>query len=191
MANEITADMVELMDWAVQNTTGEDPEHFVIDSDIKADWALRKIREADEECERMNNVRRQRIETLQTAIEDEEAIRDRKKANLTALLRDYMATVPARETKTQFKYDLPSGTLVMKKPSTAMVADTDKLTAWLRGASMDDFLKVTTSPRWGEFKKHLTVLDDGKIVFDETGEVLPDDIVTAIESPAEFKVSAR
>lgn len=191
MFEEPNADIVELMDWAVQNTTGEEPERFTIDSDVKADWAIRKIAEANDECERMNSVRRARIASLQQAIEDEEAIRDRKISNLSILLQDYMATVPTKESKTQHTYKLPSGTLVMKKASTALVAETEKLTAWLTGAKLTDFLKVTTSPRWGEFKKHLIVLEDGKLMFEDTGEVLPDGTVTLIEIPAEFKVSAK
>ena len=190
MANEMTADMVELMDWASENADGE-IERFVIDNDVKADWALRKIQEIDAECERMNAVRRERIETLKRAIEAEEERRDHSKLNLCGMLQEYFASVPARETKTQWTYKLPSGSLVMKKASTSYVHDDEKLTAWLEGAKMTDYLKVTTSPRWGEFKKHLIALEDGEIMFGDTGEVLPDGCVTLVEVPQVFGVSAK
>lgn len=80
-------------------------DRFVIDSDVKADWTLRKIREQREDVARWRS-----YYLAQLAKEEESA--QQTEAFFMALLERYFATVPHRSTKTQDAYDLPSSRII-------------------------------------------------------------------------------
>lgn len=103
----------------------------------------------------------------------------------------YFGTVPVKETKTQQKYELPSGSLVMKKASSDFKADSDKLRDWLTRSGMPDYLKVEVSPKWAQVKKQLSMAENGDIIFGETGEIVPADCVTVEEKPPKFEVKTK
>lgn len=85
-------------------------DRFVIDSDAKADWALRKIREQREDAARWRAYYLAQIAKAEESAQQTEAF-------FMALLERYFATVPHRSTKTQDAYDLPSGKLLRKASS--------------------------------------------------------------------------
>ena len=170
--------------WAdTEQEMWEEPEQerFTVTDDQKADWCMRKIAEADKELERLNEWYKRQMEHAQER-------RDSKVAYFTGLLQDYFIAVPYKETKTTFKYALPSGELMMNKPKEDYkVADPEALVYWC--AEYDQsLLKVTTAPKWADIKKRLTTVD-GKAVDKETGL-----FVSGVEievKEAEFKVKAR
>ena len=71
---------------------GPEPGRFVIDSDEKAEWALKKIREAEDEHER-----------LIALVEQERAALDEKKARFDAALERDTAFLKARELPAAFR----------------------------------------------------------------------------------------
>ena len=146
-------------------------ERFVIDSDAKAEWAIRKIAEEQAEFERLNACCQAEIERY---IERQDFYAKRfesRTENLRAMLQAYFGTVPVKDSKTQQKYELPSGSLVMKKASSDFKADTDKLREWLEAGNMTTYLKTEVSPKWTLVKKQLSATENGEIVFGETGEI--------------------
>lgn len=158
------------MDQELSEEIQDTPTGFVVDNDVKADWALRKIAEIEAERDRMIDFHERQIEVT--------------KAQATARidylkehLRRYTMQVPMKETKTQSKYSLPSGDLVMKKPGIRYERDDELLLAWLRGNDRTDLIKTKESPKWDELKKDITVMDDMAIMT-STGEVIPGIIVT-------------
>ncbi|MCD8190705.1 MAG: host-nuclease inhibitor Gam family protein [Clostridiales bacterium] len=155
-----------------------------IDSDSKADWALRKIAEAEEEYNRLAELADQRIAELKARKDAEATRRDNAVEPLKAALQEYFQTVkPSTDTKTQTTYRLLSGTLVQKKPSVKMSMDSDKLAEWLMSEGREEYLKV--SPVWGELKKKL-VATGGGAAFADTGEMVEG--VTSEEVPGEFQI---
>ena len=73
---------------------------FVIDNDEKAEWALEKIRDAQEERDRLLALVQKKKEELYA---QEQKICDRYEGDtnyLRYLLQNYMATVKCRSTKT-------------------------------------------------------------------------------------------
>ena len=170
-----------------------DDQHvrFVIDSDTKAEWAIRKIAAEEAECDRLFNVCQAEIDRYKARQEAYVNRRENRTAGLRSMLQEYFGTVPVKETKTQQKYELPSGSLVLKKASSDFKPDTEKLRDWLMSSGMTDYLKTEISPRWALVKKQLITTKDGEIVFAETGEIMPDGLVVIEEKPSKFEVKAK
>ncbi|MBQ1789670.1 MAG: host-nuclease inhibitor Gam family protein, partial [Oscillospiraceae bacterium] len=105
-----------MMDQELQEELQDTPTGFCVDNDVKADWTLRKIAEIQAERDRMVDFHERQIEVTKAQAE----IRINY---LMEHLRRYTAQVPMKETKTQSKYSLPSGDLVMKKPAVAFRRD--------------------------------------------------------------------
>lgn len=172
---------------------GQNPEEqrFVIDTDAKAEWAIRKIAEEQADHDRLVACCQDEIDRYTARQEAYHARLEDRTANLRAMLEAYFGTVPAKETKTQRKYELPSGTLLMKKASRDYKPDTDKLREWLEAGKMTEYLKTEVSPKWALVKKQLSTTADGEIVFGKTGEIVPAGCVTIEEKPARFEVKAK
>ena len=166
----------------------ERPQPFTIDSDVKADWAIRKIAEEQAERDRLMACCDDMIQMYQQRKAEYAERFDKRTDGLRAMLWSYFESVPTRDTKTQKKYELPSGALVLKKASSDFKADTDKLREWLEKGGMADYLKTEVSPKWGLVKKQLVANGDGTITFSETGEILPEGCVTIEPKDERFEV---
>lgn len=153
---------------------------FTVRDDQAAEWCLRKILEAEAEYNRMEEWY------------DMQILKARERCESTVhymktLLQDYFSTVPVHETKTLMKYQLPSGELVMSKAKDDFKpSDADKLLNWCV-TNDPDLVKVSTSPKWADIKKRLTVVG-GKIVDKQTGLFV--DGVEIEHKEAKFEVKA-
>lgn len=165
----------------------EEPKRFVIDNDELAEWALKKIKEAEEEHDRlMALVAKERVALDAKADKLDQAL-ERDTAFLKFALSDYMRTVKCKATKTQESYQLLTGKLIRKKASVDYNVNNDALVGWLRENKHDDLVSVTVKPRWGDIKKLLVAdPESGAVVIGETGEVI--DGVTAVEKPETFSI---
>lgn len=157
----------------------EQERPYEIEDDQEADWAVRKIAEANADAERFLQFYEQQ---KQKVIES----RDASVAFFTAALKRYFDHVPQRETKTQRSYPLPSGKLVLKKASIKYEPDNDALVKYLKESDYADLVKVIEKPNWADFKKKTKVVD-GKVVNMETGEIV--ESVVVIEEPETFSVN--
>ena len=156
-------------------------ETFQVDDDQKADWALRKIAEADAELDRLQAWYSQQLETARQRHDD--------RVNLfQGLLARYFATVPAKDTKTMRKYALPSGELVLtKEKSDFKATDPALLLGWCQ-ENAPTLVAVELKPAWAEIKKRLQVIDAG-IVDTETGALV--DGVELITKPEAFQAKPK
>ena len=179
--DEVLTQMVDEVLW--------DPEEFRIDSDAKAEWAVRKLRDMRAERDRMVDTMRAVMDEYARRIAEEQEKYDRRSVRMRNMLEDYFENVPHKVTKTQESYQLPSGKLVLKAMEPEYRRDEDALIGWLKTGHMDEYLDVKTAVRWGDLKKGTTVLPDGKVVWTETGEVI--DGVNAVSRPAEFRVTTK
>lgn len=164
-----------MMEWEEELALeGKTRDGFAVTDDGGAEWCLRKMREADEEFDRMNAWYLEQIEKAK-------AKRDATKARMTAYLQDYAETIPMRETKTQRSYNLPHGKLIWKKAGTKLEHDDEILLKTLKETGRTEYVKTITTEKvaWAELKKELT----------ETGE-LPDG-VTVVEVPETFEVKVE
>ena len=159
----------------------EQDQGFVITNDQVADWAVRKIVEADKELERM-----EAWYALQL-----QQVRDKHEKTVSffnARLAEYLNKVPAKETKTTVKYALASGDMVLtkEKPDFESV-DEEKLLGWCQ-MNAPELVKVTMKPSWGEVKKRLVVSGDS-VVDKDTGVIVEG--VESVVKPASFKVRLK
>lgn len=163
------------------NVVSVDDEPFVIDDDQKAEWAIRKIAEAQAEYARMVDWYKAQAERLKKQ-------RDEKIERMKALLYQYMQTVPAKDTKTTRKWALPGGELVISKAKKDFACeDPEALLGWCIDND-PDMIKAELTPKWAEIKKRLMVTDAG-IVDSQTGVKLVG--VVTLDKPEEFKVKLK
>ena len=152
----------------------EQQDGFKIDSDSKAEWAVKRIKEAEREQNRLLALvdeERAELDVREKEILDNYA---KKTDGLKALLEEYLraqyAKEEARETNTQITYQLLSGKLVYKKSGLELKQNADVLVNWCK-EHLPDAVNVTYTPKWAEIKKNIKVVD-GVPVYAPTGEVV-------------------
>ena len=133
--------------------TEEQQKEYKITNDAAAEWAIKKIKYEDANNERL-------IACIDAEIEQLKAKKEEiKNRNNTAFLKgklcEYFESVKdnAKETKTQLKYELPSGSLIFKKPSVSYERDNDKIISWLTENNKFEYIKTNPSVDWAELKK--------------------------------------
>lgn len=152
----------------------EQQEGFKIDSDSKAEWAVKRIKEAEREQNRLLALVDE--ERAELDVREKEILENyaKKTDGLKALLEEYLraqyAKEEARETNTQITYQLLSGKLVYKKSGLELKQNADVLVNWCK-EHLPDAIKVTYTPKWAEIKKNIKVVD-GIPVYAPTGEVV-------------------
>lgn len=160
-------------------------EGFSIKDDRTAEWALKKIRAAKEEMDRIVADCAEEIDYYQAVQEAASKKYENSTGFLKGKLLEYFGSVNHQETKTQESYKLPSGQLVMKKAKLDLEHDDEKLIGFMKANGYGEYIKVTEKPAWADFKKTLTMVD-GAVVSKETGEAVEG--VTVVEKPESFEV---
>ena len=173
---------------AVYNETVEDDiaaeiaeesgsDRFVIDDDSKADWAVRKIAEAEAEKARWKTYYAEAYSKIEQG-------QDNRIEYLKHMLMVYFDTVPHKTTKTQQSYGLPSGKLVLKRQAPTHDVDDNVLIPWLR-ENMPEAIKVKESSSWSDMLKGGAAINGGALVTAD-GEIIPG--VTITERDAKFTI---
>ena len=180
--NEYTIDDVQRDYDAWQEDEQVNEAHskdFLIDNDTKAEWAIRKIKEAQDEHDRISALIDAEEERLKERKEKNDKKLEADTSYLKYLLNSYMNTVKCKETKTQRSYQLLSGKLVYKYGGTEWIKDEDKLLEWAR-QNKPDLVKTKYSVDWSNLKKTLTVTPKDEVIT-EDGELL--DFIKAEKKP--------
>ena len=180
-------DFEEIEDMGYEDNTEESDTGFSIVSDLQAEWALKKIKKAAEERDRLVGLANKEIEELTKQIEVFEQRYKSDTGFLQSKLFEYFTKVEHKETKTQETYKLLSGSLIFKKPAQKMSPDKDKLLAYVKANDMPEFVKVKEEVDWAGYKKECEIID-GKVVNTQTGDLLPEDVITVEEVPGQFDV---
>ena len=158
-----------------------------IEDDATADWALRKIDESLKTIDRHEVHYRLMLEKIRNA-------EQRKIDFFRSKLYEYFGTLErvgvVKHTKTQDKYSLPSGDLVLTHAKKDYKRDDDVLTEWL----IDNIpelvkTKVTQTPNWQELKKLLIINPDNSVSLADTGEIIH--CITAVDVPQKFDIKKR
>lgn len=163
----------------------EETQQFTIDNDALADWAVRKIQEEKAENKRLHEIAEEQIGMIEAKLQTADNRLTSRTSFLTSKLRQYFDRVPHKETKTQAKYQLLSGALVMTKAKETLEQDDEALLQYLKASGNSEFIKTVEKPAWGEYKKRLTVVD-GNVVDAETGDFV--DGVRAVQKAETFDV---
>lgn len=163
------------------NTIQEEYQGFQITDDAKAEWAVRKIKEAQADTSKWQAHFAGQLEAIKKA-------NDATVDFMTGLLAHYFETVPHKDSKTMSKYELPGATLVRKQQQPEYTRDDAALLAYLDASDRGEYVKVVRSPDWAGFKK-LTEVRDGAVVDTETGEIVNG--VTVSVRPDKFDVQIK
>ena len=183
----IAYERIEEIEDELQENTEEGADGFAIVSDLQAEWALKRIKKAREEKERLINIATAEIKELTEKIENLEAKTERENGYLKKLLFDYFSRVEHKESKTQETYKLLSGSLVFKKPTQKMEPNREKLLEYVKANNMPEFVKTKEDIDWAAYKKECEIVD-GKVVNTQTGDLLPEDLIEVQDVPGEFDV---
>ncbi len=166
----------------------ENRPYYEITDDLAADYAIRAIKAEEQTTERLVKIAQAEIAELEEKIKYfVERCEMRTKEKRDALNR-YFDTVERRQTKTTEKYDLLSGTLVRKKPTTTLkVDDSGKLCNWLeQRPEFNGLIKTSKTPKWGDLKKMLECDGLGNVIVSDTGEIIEG--VIAEDKPETFLI---
>lgn len=154
---------------------------FQITDDSSAEWAVRKIKEAQSDTAKWQAHFAAQLASIRKA-------NDATVEFMTGLLAHYFEAVPHKDSKTMSKYELPSATLVRKQQQPEYSVSDDELLAWLDEGERPECIKIVRKPLWGELKKQTTT-QDGVVIDNETGEIVRG--VTVIERPDKFDVQIK
>ncbi len=141
-------------------------EDLMILDDTSAVMMLSRIREAEEEYERMTAWYTRQIEMFREK-------RDRTVACAENSLRVYFDMVPKKTTRTQQTYQLPGAVLTLKKQEPDYDRKDEEVIAWLRKNKQEKFIKVKETVDWAGLKKTLKLTPDGTGMATEEGEIIP------------------
>lgn len=178
---------MEYMNIVENNLDVEEKEVWEIKDDLSADWTLDMIREKKAEFNRFKIIIDTKIDQLMQAMEVEEKKMKQDVSFFEAKLHEYFNSIDSKSvkvTKTQAKYKLPSGSLILKSKGPEYKRDDNKLVEYLEEYKKD-LVKVKKSPDWAKFKKMIMNIE-GTAVNKETGEHL--DFIEIKERDPEFKV---
>ena len=147
--------------------------------DASAEYMLRRIREAEEQYEKMEA-------WYENQKAKAKAVRDRTVTWAEMNLRSYFDMVPTKNSKTQRSYELPGGKMVLKEQQPKYDQQDELLVPWLKKNGMSEMVKTVETSDWAELKKHLKPGPDGTMVT-EDGEIVPG--VTATPREPKFTVT--
>lgn len=182
--------MNEYMDDEYQEIPGyEEREAFAVDTDSKAEWAIKKINERRAERDRLVKVCEEQIAEYRMKADAYKEKCERDVEYYIIQLEQYFQTVPHHVTKTMEKYALPSGNLILKQKAPEYKRS-DTLAEELEAKGLDGFLKVKKSEDWAELKKIIQIIDGRAMAVTEDGEAIPLDGVTVTPGGAVFEVKS-
>ena len=160
----------------------EQQEDFVIDSDNKAEWALKTIAKNNRDRERIMNVCDAQVDFYNSKSRAATRKCEQDNESLLRMLEAYFNTVETKSTKTQATYILPSGKLVRKFESVGYVYNEAEV---IDAYKDTDYVENVPKLKWGELKKTLSIA--GESVVDGNGEIV--ECIKTEVKPGKFSVS--
>lgn len=183
MDNSLFLDVVDELD--INDIMSGNESGFTVDTDQKAEWVVKKIRQEHDTMQRIIDTCRSEIERYTSVIEDERERFERNSGNLIEMLNAYFSIVDKRSTKTQESYRLPSAQLIRKHKTPKVERNDDALIDWMKDNAPDYvMIRKSLSADWGEFKKQLTISGDEFVTSD--GQIVEG--VKLIPQPDEFRI---
>jgi phage/plasmid-associated DNA primase len=173
-----------------KNKKAAENDHFIIDDDQKANWALRKIRHLKQKKKENKEFANTEIETIQKEIdevnqwlESENSSLDNDIEYMEGILRVYAEQLKKDDPELK-THKLPFGQLQFRKQRDKWEYDDDKLLEFAE-ANIKDAVKIKKSVDKRKLKQKLKVVGDKAVVAD-TGEVIEG--VKVIKRGEKFKV---
>lgn len=212
--NEVDFDQYyeELVDSELEQQVGSDingynPEKymdkFACRDDERADLYLQKISRIEVNHRRYEKSIQQKVSFLRNSIMDlEKQLASETNEYLNhkgfyeKLLIDYFTTIPNElkdNKKTQIKYKLASGEIIMKKSKIDIKCSDKKttLTDYALYNGHDKYIKEVQELDWEGLKKDLEITKEGKIMNKSTGEYIETDTVYVDKTPEKYEFRSK
>lgn len=150
----------------------EEKDYFVIDDLKKATWAMRKIRDAEKEYEKVMEVAEAERDRIVEWADKETADVRSTIDYMRGLLVDYYQRERAENPK--FKLSTPYGKVSSRKRQPKLSMDDEKVLAYLEENELSDLIKVQKKYSKNDVKKLIDVVEkDGEpVVIDKNGTLL-------------------
>ena len=157
------------------------PEHFMIDTLDKLDWAVRKWAKVDRDATAKIECAQRQILKLQAYMKDTKERADKNKVALESMMRPFVEqTLAGGKAKT---IPIPSGKVRLQKQQPVVEKDDDKLLKILHDMKREDLIKSKEIPQWGDFKKELklVVTNGAPSYVTSDGEIVPLAVATVAD----------
>jgi len=168
-------------------------DHFIIDNDPKANWALRKIRHLKQKKKENQEFADEEIEAIQKEIdevnqwlESENESLDNDIEYMEGMLRGYAEKLKADDPELK-THKLPFGQLQFRKQRDKWKYDNDKLLEFAE-KNLVDTIKIKKQVDKRKLKKKIKVVGSKAVVAD-TGEVIEG--IEVIQRGEKFKIKVK
>jgi hypothetical protein len=143
---------------------------FTVDTEEKANWALRKLRKIEEQRAEDIALAEAEIEKINAWADQVHEKSDREMQFFQGLLMQYAQK--RRKVDPKFKsLKLPNGKIRFKKQQDKWEYDDEKLVASLKKAGKKELIRIKEEPKKTDIKKHYKA-QGAKVIDPDTGEVL-------------------
>lgn len=144
---------MELHEYLDQTETTEENTGFVVDTEEKANWTLRKIRQFKEKADGNKKLAQAEIGRIEEWLGKENNSLSDSIEHFEFLLQGYAEKQKAADPK--FKsMKLPYGKLRFKKQQPEFKQEEEPLVLFLKNNGLKEkYVETKEKPKWGEFKK--------------------------------------
>lgn len=189
LANKLEQLDEQLQDESVELTTEEISSKYKIDNLDSLDWAFRKVASYRLDLAEQEAYAKAQIEKINTWLAAERAKAERNIGFFEHLVVEYHASILAENPKKK-SISTPNGKVqsTTRKPSIIKPDDASlpQIIEYAEQNAFSQFVEVKKELKWAEFKKHLTLTDDLKVV-DSNGQIV--DGIPLSEGGTSFKIT--
>jgi len=174
----------------VKKQGNKENNHFIIDNDSKANWALRKIRHMKKKQNKNKELAESQIEKIQKEIDEIEHWLEKENEKVQKNI-DFMKSklknyaMELKDDNPDLKtHNLPFGALKFRKRQPKWNYNDDKLLEFAE-SNLEEAVKIKKKVDKRKLKKKAEVVGN-KAVLEDTGEVI--DGIKVVERPEKFKI---
>lgn len=138
----------------------------------EADRLIRIYKAVLADYERFQSLAKRQKEEIDRRLRLKAEKYDAELVNIALTLQSFAEKHKMKETKTQKKYQLLSGDIIIKKEVPQLIADKDTLLQAITGTEYSGYVRTKQEVAWSDLKKRLDFTDDGMILDKETGEIV-------------------
>lgn len=188
MNNEIEAMDNEWMDPEEMEIMDKTMVEETVLTENDADRLIRIYKGIKADLQRFRSIADGHIKEIEREYELKEKKANANMENILLQLKKFAESKPMKESKTQKKYQLLSGDIIIKNPVKQLKADNDVVLAAINGTEYNNYVRSKTVLAWDLLKKRLAFTNDGLIIDNETGELVDLDGLTVEEKPGSIEI---
>lgn len=159
---------IEDEDVANDNTS---TDRFVVDDSVKCDWCFRKIKQLEDEKQKMEEYIKNQIEKYNQFKDKETERLNREITHFEILIEQFV--LQETEKNDKFRVRTLNGMASMGKEITKLQYDVNQVIEICKERNLTNCIKIETKEKLDKktFEKSLTITDDD-IIVDENGEII-------------------